>query len=103
MPETQKNPIATMFGREIKPDTIGVILAVVGSIISITGTIVNNIWLYHTLAMGIWMISNPILFGWAYGSYKKWWNGGLSFEAVGCMYAIFTITNFYGLLFGGLH
>jgi hypothetical protein len=95
-------PCVEMFGMTTS-DAIGTSLAVAGSTISVLGTLANNIWLNHNLAMGIWMISNPILLGWAYGNYKKWWNGGLSFEAVGCMYAIFTITNFYGLFFGGLH
>jgi|WetSurMetagenome_2_1015567.scaffolds.fasta_scaffold02467_3 hypothetical protein len=84
-------------------NTIGSILAGVGSFLSIIGTLVNNLWLDHTLAMWIWMLSNPILFAWAYGNDKDWWDGGLSIKALGLMYAIFTITNFYGIFFGGLH
>jgi hypothetical protein len=83
--------------------SIGSALAISGSFLSILGTLVNNIWLDHTLAMGIWMFSNPILFAWAYGNDKKWWDGGLSIKALAITYAIFTITNFYGLFFGGLH
>jgi hypothetical protein len=52
--------------------------------------------------MWFWMLSNPILFVWAYGNIKNWWNGGISVEALAAMYIIFTITNFYGLFLGGL-
>lgn len=87
---------------KLKSDLIGSVIAISGSFLSILGTLANNLWLEHTLAMGIWMLSNLILFAWAYGNYKHWWNGGLSIEALGFMYAVFTITNFYGLFYGGL-
>jgi hypothetical protein len=86
----------------LKPDLIGSVIAISGSALSILGTLANNLWFEHTLAMGIWMLSNPILFAWAYGNYKHWWDGGLSIESLGFMYAVFTITNFYGLFYGGL-
>jgi hypothetical protein len=77
---------------------IGTCLAITGSILSVIGTLWNNIELAHTTAMWFWMISNPLLLAWAYGCYKKWWNGSLSVEALGVMYFVFTITNFYGLV-----
>lgn len=100
----------------MKYDLLGSSLAVSGSILSVTGALINNIWLDHTLAMWLWMFSNPILLMWAFGVsefyidiklapvYTKvaWWDGGLSIFAVGSMYAIFTISNFYGLFLGGM-
>lgn len=76
---------------------IGLALAVIGSAISITGALVNNLLLDHILAMQIWRFSNFILLAWAFGTYKQWFNGGLSAAALCCMYAIFTITNEIGL------
>lgn len=78
-------------------DYIGETLAIMGSIASITGALLNNLSLMHVEAMWLWMLSNPLLLAWSYGCYKKWWNGGISIEAIGIMYAIFTVTNFYGL------
>ncbi len=78
-------------------DTIGLLLAISGTIISIVGTLVNNISLDHTMAMWLWMLSNPLLLCWAYGCYKKWWDGALSIEALAVMYLCFTVSNFYGL------
>jgi len=75
-------------------------LAVGGSVISVAGTLVNNLYLDHTTAMLFWMISNPILFVWAIGNIKNWWNDGISIEALAAMYSIFTVTNFYGLYIG---
>lgn len=78
-------------------DAIGTTLAVAGTVISIIGTLVNNVALSHVAAMWAWMLSNPLLLAWAYGTYKKWWNGSISIEALGVMYFVFTVTNFYGL------
>jgi len=95
----------------LRYDILGSALAVVGSILSVTGALINNIWLDHTLAMWFWMCSNPILLMWAYGiiefnitvegkhiySKYQWWSDGLTIVAVAAMYAIFTVSNFYGL------
>lgn len=100
----------------MKRDTIGFALAATGSTLSVCGALVNNLWLDHTLAMWFWMFSNPILLAWAYGiiefdisikekviySKYQWWGDGITVLAVATMYAIFTITNFYGLFLGGL-
>jgi hypothetical protein len=97
-------------------DKIGFSLAATGSVLSVTGALVNNIWLDHTLAMWFWMFSNPILLVWAFGvmefdiilggksiySKSHWWSDGLTIVAVAVMYAIFTISNFYGLFLGGM-
>lgn len=85
----------------MKVNSIGIILAVTGSILSVTGALINNLALDHVLAMWFWMFSNPILFGWAYGYIRGYWADGISVEALAIMYVIFTITNFYGLFVGG--
>jgi len=78
-------------------NTTGSLLAIFGTTLSIIGTLFNNISLDHTMAMLVWQVSNPLLLCWAYGSYKKWWNGALSIEALVVLYLTFTVTNAYGL------
>lgn len=104
-----------MFEEYFTDDT-GWILAIMGAGFSTVGALINNLFLMHTEAMWFWMISNPLLLVWAYGTlrfdfiyqnrkmYEKqvWWNGGLSASALCCMYAIFALSNFYGLkIIGG--
>jgi hypothetical protein len=81
----------------VQSNTTGSMLAISGTTLAIIGTLVNNISLDHTLAMWLWMLSNPLLLCWTCGSYKKWWNGALSIEAIAVMYFVFSISNFYGL------
>jgi len=76
---------------------LGYTIAIAGTALSIIGTLVNNLWLDHTFAMWIWLASNPILFVWAVGNRKGYWDGGLSIDALGVMYATFSITNLVGL------
>jgi len=76
---------------------IGVSLAIAGSILSVVGTLYNNLKLDHGTAMMFWQTSNPMLFVWAVGVALGYWNGGLSIGVVAVMYLIFTVTNFYGL------
>jgi hypothetical protein len=83
-------------------EKIGPALAIIGSILSIAGTLFNNILLAHEAAMMFWMFSNPILLGWAWGYGSGHWDGGLSAKALGVMYLIFTVTNFYGLFVIGV-
>ena len=78
-------------------DTIGAALAISGSIISLVGALLNNIFLDHKAAMRLWMVSNPILALWSIGAALYWWNGGLSAAAMFAMYAVFTVSNWYGL------
>jgi len=98
-------------GEILKYDTIGFALAATGSILSVIGALVNNLWLDHTLAMWFWMFSNPILLVWAYGimdfdisirtkviySKYQWWGDGITIVWVAAMYAVFAVSNFYGL------
>lgn len=78
-------------------DDIGLTLALIGSIFSIAGILVNNLLLNHHLAMIFWFASNPALMIWAIGIIKHKWNGGLSATAVAVMYCIAWITGAYGL------
>lgn len=77
---------------------VGSVLAWVGTVISITGVLANNIMLDHTLAMQIWFLSNPVFLAWAIGGYLKKWDGGLSYLALVVNYSIFTVTNVYGVM-----
>lgn len=77
---------------------IGAAIAIIGSVISISGTLTNNLWHKHRLAMWIWMPSNIILLVWAIGNSIGWWDGGLSGVALAIMYSIFTISNTLGLV-----
>ena len=80
-------------------NTTGNILAIAGSILSLTGALVNNLWLSHTEAMWIWMISNPLFLVYFVGVDMKWWNGQhISTRALIVTYAVFTVSNFWGLL-----
>ena len=78
---------------------IGALLAIVGTTLSICGTIINNLYLDHHLAMMIWMPSNLILLSWAIGHGRRYWDGGVSIDALVVMYAVFSLTNAYGLWF----
>jgi hypothetical protein len=84
--------------KQIQINHIGYLIAIVGAALSIIGTLVNNLWLDHTLAMWIWLFSNPILLMWAIGNRRGLWDGGLSIDALIVMYFVFTITNFTGLI-----
>ena len=78
----------------------GNILAVVGSILSVSGALVNNLWLQHVLAMWIWGAgSNPILLAYFIGVDAGWWNGQhISTRALILTYAVFTVSSIWGLL-----
>jgi hypothetical protein len=76
----------------------GLLLAIVGSIISIIGVCYNNIYRDHIKAMKVWMFSNVFLMSWAMGNAYGLWNGGLSAVALAILYGIFTVTNIYGLI-----
>jgi len=76
---------------------IGAILIISGTVISVAGAFVNNVYLDHILAMHIWRFSNIIMFGWAIGIYKEWWCGGLPSLFLCGMYAFYGITNEIGL------
>lgn len=79
-------------------ENLGIAIVITGTIISIIGTLYNNIALDHYLAMQLWMISNPLLFVWAIGKIRNWWDGGVSIGSLAVMYFVFAVTNWYGLM-----
>ena len=78
-------------------DSFGILLAAIGSIISIYGTIINNLVFNHARAMIIWAFSNTILMLWAFGQAFGFWNGGVSSVFLCSMYSVFTATNLYAM------
>lgn len=75
----------------------GADLVVIGALISCIGVTANNIFLNHIFAMQIWVLSNTLLMIWAYGLWKKWWDGGISGFALTVMYAYMLVSGVYGL------
>lgn len=78
-------------------EAVGIILITSGSAIAAIGAIANNIYLNHVMAMQFWRFSNLLLFLWAVGLYKKYWDGGLPAICLCGTYAIYGITNEVGL------
>jgi ABC-type xylose transport system permease subunit len=76
---------------------LGTICAVLGSIVSVVGALVNNLKHDHHRAMEWWMYSNILLLTWCVGNLAGLWNGGISVGAMMCMYLIFTVSNAWGL------
>lgn len=75
------------------------VLAIIGSILSLVGALVNNLWLDPLLARKIWMFSNPVFLGYFVGADLKWWNGQhISTRALIVTYSVFTVTNFISLM-----
>jgi hypothetical protein len=81
-------------------ETLGNLLAVSGAILSLSGALINNIMLDHAGAMWVWMISNPIFLSYFIGADYGWWNGEhISTRALIITYAVFTVSNFWGLMY----
>jgi hypothetical protein len=78
-------------------ETAGAFLAISGSLVSIYGALLNNLFHNHIGAMKVWTFSNVFLMIWSYGNSLHLWNGGLPSAFMGVMYSIFTVTNWYGL------
>jgi len=80
---------------------IGTVLALVGSVLSMTGALINNLMLDHVTAMWVWAISNLLFLAYFVGVDKGWWNGKhLSTRALIVTYAVFTVSNAWGLIHG---
>ena len=73
-------------------DRLGTFLAATGSIISLSGSVANNLFLSPVLARQIWVVANPLLLAWAIGLKKQWWHDGLGVDAVVGMYLFNTVT-----------
>lgn len=76
----------------------GLPLALIGTAISLYGIYLNNQKHDHTGAMTVWFWSNPILTLYFVGQAMGWWNGGLSSAAMAGLYAVFTVSNWKGLM-----
>ena len=51
---------------------IGTVLALVGSVLSLTGALINNLMLDHVTAMWVWAISNLLFLAYFVGVDKGW-------------------------------
>jgi hypothetical protein len=79
-------------------NTIGMILAIAGSSLSLVGALVNNLLLDSHFSMQMWAISNPIFLAYFIGNDKGYWNGQhVSKRALILTYAVFTATTYWGL------
>ena len=78
--------------------SVGTALAITGTVASIYGAVVFNQWKDYTQAKMVWAISNPMLLVWALGYIAGYWDGSLSVAALACLYAVYTISNWWGLL-----
>jgi len=76
---------------------LGADIAVVGTVVSCYGVLQNNVYLNHTFAMQVWVVSNIILGVWAFGLYKRYWDGGFSGAALFGMYAFMLVSGVWGL------
>lgn len=76
---------------------IGILLAFSGAAVSCIGVTANNLELNHIAAMNFWRISNIIFLVWAFGFWRKWWDGGVSGLPLVAMYSYYVITNEIGL------
>jgi hypothetical protein len=75
---------------------IGRFLIFVGVILGILGAVENAIG-HYTLSYLYWVVSNPVLFVWAWGARKEYWNGSLSYGMLMVLYAIYTLLNLYAM------
>lgn len=76
---------------------IGLDIAFLGAVVSVAGSLYNNLYLDHYTAMLIWRWSNLILLVYFVGRWKKWWDGGLSDMVMIGLYGWYILTNELGL------
>lgn len=78
--------------------TTGYLIAIVGSIISVGGTIANNLLLNPVMARELWLMSNPLLLVWCEGMERAWWTNGLGLRSIKWMYTFYTVTGILSFL-----
>jgi hypothetical protein len=76
---------------------IGLPIAAIGSLLSIAGALINNLWFNHIRAMFIWWFSNIFLAVWSYGYYLKWWDSNMPGAFLCAMYTVFAVSNTWAL------
>ena len=81
----------------MNPAVVGSALAIAGSLVSLYGACVNNLYHEHRKAMKIWAVSNLLLLLWAIGYTAGWWDGAIAGVALIVLYLVYSITNFWGL------
>ena len=76
---------------------IGTMCILAGVVSGILGSTINDLGM-HMTAIQIWtVVANPLLFIWAVGSQKGWWNSSLSFKALAILYAAYEIGGIFAL------
>lgn len=76
---------------------IGTSCAVIGSIISVLGNLVNTVNKDHYQAIELWTFSSALVFIWGCGYLMGWWNGGIGIAAITGMNLVFLMSNLWGL------
>jgi len=78
-------------------ELIGSCIALCGALISVMGTVYNNVFLQHDTAMWVWRWSNYCGWFWSVGFMLRFWTDGLAGAAWLLMYSVYIISNEYGL------
>lgn len=76
---------------------LGLDLTLAGLVVSVIGTLYNNILLDHLTAMLIWRWSNILFATYFIGRWKCWWDGRVSDGLMAILYISYIITNELGL------
>jgi hypothetical protein len=79
-------------------DVIGSVISILGTIVSLYGVYLFNIRHNHDRANEVWCFSNLFLMCWAWGYRSGWWTDGLSADALFTMYLVFTVASIYRLV-----
>jgi hypothetical protein len=87
-------PVLGVFGFQ----GAGFLLAASGAILIMLGTLVNNLYGRHRLAMKLWGVGNPAMFFWAGGFIAHLWTADLGIYFIFTMYAVFWASGWYGLV-----
>ena len=86
----------------MNPQSLGLPLVIIATIITSIGVILNNCLLVHTQAMIVWSISNTLFAVFFYGRWRGWWDGGLADEIMCGMYLMMLSSGIYGLWQAGV-
>lgn len=72
-------------------------MVIIGTIVTTTGVIFNNVFLNHIMAMLIWTVSNTVFTVFFFGRGRKWWDGGLADDIMCGTYLVMLVSGVYGL------